>query len=149
MKLYTIGFTKKSAETFFNILKENNVKHLIDVRLNNSSQLAGFAKGINLKYFLKELCDIDYSHDVEFAPTNEMLSNYKKKNISWSEYEEQFSTMLNNRNLKDKISVKFTDGVDGICLLCSEYIAEKCHRRLVAEYIKDVLDEDCIQIIHL
>lgn len=149
MKLYTIGFTKKTAETFFNLLKKNNVKHLIDIRLNNASQLAAFSKGIDLNYFLNEICNIKYSHDIELAPTKEILSDYKDKKISWSEYETKFLELLDTRDMHNKILNKFPNGVDGICLLCSEPTAEKCHRRLAAEYIKNTFTNCDIEIIHL
>lgn len=149
MKLYTIGFTKKSAEEFFYILKKNNVKKILDIRLNNSSQLAGFTKGNDLNYFLKEICGIKYEHNVQLAPTKEILSDYKKKIISWKEYEYKFIELLNKRNLENKILSRYVDEIEGICLLCSESTAENCHRRLVAEYIKDNLHDHDIKIIHL
>lgn len=91
MKTYTIGFTKKNAETFFKFLKDAKIKKLIDVRINNVSQLAGFAKKDDLKYFLENLCDgAKYIHVPELAPTNEMLSSYKKGNITWNQYEKDF-----------------------------------------------------------
>ena len=149
MNLYTIGFTKKSAEEFFTILKQNNIKKVLDIRLNNSSQLAGFTKGNDLIYFLETICEIKYEHNVQLAPTKEILSDYKKKIISWNEYESQFIELLNKRNLENKILSKYVDGVEGICLLCSESTAENCHRRLVAEYIKNNLHDYDIEIIHL
>lgn len=149
MKLYTIGFTKKSAEEFFKILKKNDVTHLVDIRLNNSSQLAGFTKGRDLEYFLRELCQIKYTHDIELAPTKEILSNYKGKKISWNEYETQFLELLEQRNISKKLSTKFPDGIMGVCLLCSEPTAERCHRRLVAEYIQYSYSKYNIEIMHL
>jgi uncharacterized protein (DUF488 family) len=149
LNLYTIGFTKKTAETFFDLLKKNNVQHVLDVRLNNSSQLAGFTKGDNLNYFLKELCKIKYTHDIELAPTKEILSDYKNKKISWDEYEIQFLLLLNKRGMHNKILNKFPNGLNNVCLLCSEPTAEKCHRRLVAEYIKNNCRDFNIEIIHL
>ncbi|WP_017209973.1 DUF488 family protein [Clostridium beijerinckii] len=149
MKLYTIGFTKKSAEEFFNILKKNDIKKILDIRLNNSSQLAGFTKGNDLMYFLETICGIKYEHNIELAPTKEILSDYKNKKISWNEYENQFIDLINKRNLGNKILAKYVDEVDGICLLCSESTAENCHRRLVAEYIKNNLHHYDIEIVHL
>ncbi|MGG7153047.1 DUF488 family protein [Clostridium neonatale] len=149
MKLYTIGFTKKSAQQFFEILGRNKIQKVIDIRLNNSSQLAGFSKGTDLEFFLKKLCNIKYTHDIELAPTKEILSDYKKKKISWEEYEVKFISLLNKRNSNNNIGNKFYDEIDGVCLLCSEQLANNCHRRLVAEYLKEKLTDYNIEIIHL
>jgi Protein of unknown function, DUF488. len=149
MKLYTIGFTKKSAQEFFELLKKNNIKQLIDIRLNNSSQLAGFTKGNDLKYFLKTICNIGYDHDITLAPTQEILDGYKKKKISWDQYEQLFKNLLNTRNSIDNINLKTKKEYDYICLLCSELSPKNCHRRLVAEYIKEYNPDLSIEIIHL
>ena len=97
--LYTIGFTKKSAEKFFNLLRNNNVKQLVDVRISNSSQLAGFAKGSDLAFFAKEICHIHYTHIVDFAPTKELLDKWHKNEVSWMEYEKIYTKMLSERNI--------------------------------------------------
>lgn len=149
MKIYTIGFTQKSAEKFFGLLKENNIKTLLDVRLNNVSQLAGFAKGRDLEYFLKEILGATYIHDLEFAPTKEILDNYKKKIITWDDYEKQYNRLLDNRNVKQRVIKKYGNEFDGVCLLCSEVEASKCHRRLAAEYIQEVINDEDIEIVHL
>lgn len=143
-KLFTIGFTKKTAKDFFAILKRNNVNNVIDIRLNNSSQLAGFTKGKDLEYFLKEISGIAYTHMPEFAPTKEILDNYKKKRISWDEYEKQYLKLLLNRDLLEGLSENL---LNNACLLCSEPTSEKCHRRLLAEFIAKNLGN--IDIIHL
>ncbi len=144
MNLYTIGFTKKTAEDFFNLLTKNNVKRLIDIRLNNKSQLAGFAKGEDLKFFLNNIGQIEYKYMIEFAPTDSLLEGYRKKQISWEEYEKQYNKLLTERDvLKNKdISI-----FDNACLLCSEEKPDYCHRRLLAEYLRD-LNKD-IKIVHL
>lgn len=147
MRIYTIGFTKKSAEQFFCLLKKNNIKFFLDIRLNNSSQLSGFAKGSDLKFFLKNLLKIEYRHDIRFAPTKEILDGYKKKNITWNQYETEFLELMNSRNFKKIIADEYSDQLDGVCLLCSEPTAEKCHRRLVAEKIQSHFPN--IEIIHL
>lgn len=149
MNIYTIGFTKKTAEQFFALLEDNNVKLLYDVRLNNGSQLAGFTKGNDLKYFTKRILAISYEHNVEFSPTKEVLDHYKKGDISWQQYEEKFSELLQKRNMSKYIRENMEEKLDGICLLCSEAEPIQCHRRLVAEYIKQCLPEQEIQIIHL
>lgn len=148
MKIYTIGFTKKSAKDFFGILKKNNISRLIDIRLNNGSQLAGFSKGTDLKYFLKELCKIDYTYDTDLAPTKEILDDYKKHKITWSQYENRFNDLLTNRNITSNLSRYLTES-GAICLLCSESTPENCHRRLVAEYAEKHFPDLNIEIIHL
>ncbi|MBD5411662.1 MAG: DUF488 domain-containing protein [Treponema sp.] len=144
INLFTIGFAKKDAKTFFSLLKENGVKKLIDVRLNNVSQLAGFTKQDDLKYFLNELCDIDYYHFKQFAPTEDILKRYKKKEISWKQYEMEFNVLIAQRRIENEVPL---DLLNNSCLLCSEPTAEKCHRRLVAEYFCKFYPQ--INIIHL
>lgn len=144
MRLFTIGFTKKTAKGFFEILKNNKVKKLLDVRLNNSSQLAGFTKGTDLQFFLSEICGIEYEHDISLAPTKEILNWYKRKEISWLKYENLFIKLLMERRIDNKFKE-----LDGLCLLCSEASPENCHRRLVAEYIKENKPDLNIEIIHL
>jgi len=132
MKLFTIGFTKSSAERFFSRLKSANVRRLIDVRLNNVSQLAGFAKKDDLQYFAKAICNIDYRHMPELAPTQDILDKYKKRKGAWSEYAEKFLDLMAQR----KIENIDRSLIDRGCLLCSEDKPHFCHRRLVAEYLQ-------------
>ncbi len=144
MKIFTIGFTKKSAETFFTRLKNAGVKRLIDVRLKNVSQLAGFAKKDDLRYFSKAICNIDYLHLPELAPTADILDSYKKaKNGNWQLYERQFLDLMRSR----RIETTSREVLDGGCLLCSEEKPHHCHRRLVAEYLKEHWGD--VQIEHL
>jgi uncharacterized protein (DUF488 family) len=145
MNLYTIGFTQKSAQTFFTLLKQNRVNILIDIRLNNKSQLAGFTKQVDLAYFLRELCAIDYLHVPEFAPTSEILSDYKNKTINWIEYEIQFNRLMSDRKAETMLNVQI---LDNACFLCSEHQAEQCHRRLVVEYLASNLNQE-FNIKHL
>jgi uncharacterized protein (DUF488 family) len=134
MKIFTIGFTKKSAETFFTRLKEAGVKRLVDVRLNNVSQLAGFTKKDDLRYFTKAICHIDYVHLPELAPTADILDPYKKtKKGNWDLYERQFLDLMRARQIENTPR----EILDGGCLLCSEEKPHHCHRRLVAEYLKE------------
>ena len=142
---YTIGFTKKSAEQFFNLLRDNHVKPLIDVRISNGSQLAGFAKGKDLEFFLKEICHIPYKHVIDFAPTKELLDKWHKQEVSWTEYETIYTSILKERDILRKHGIK---QFDGSCFLCSEETPENCHRRLLVEYMKKHSTED-INIIHL
>lgn len=143
--VYTIGFTKKSAETFFNFLKSSNVKTLIDVRLNNVSQLAGFAKRDDLKFFLNELCGAEYIHSPELAPTKEILNSYKKGDMSWELYEDKFLNLMGQRNIERSIKPTL---LDHGCLLCSEHEPHLCHRRLVIEYLNKHSDLD-LKVKHL
>ena len=143
--VYTIGFTKKSAETFFNFIKESKVTTLLDVRLNNVSQLAGFAKKNDLKYFLKELCGTEYIHTPELAPTKEMLNSYKKGDTIWEKYEDQFLNLMSQRQIEK--TVKHTL-LDHGCLLCSEHEPHLCHRRLVVEYLNENSNFD-LKVKHL
>lgn len=145
MLIYTMGFTKKTAEQFFEKIKKNNIDIVIDVRLNNQSQLAGFTKGKDLVYFLKELCNCEYKHEIKFAPTKEILSSYKKGDIDWGEYEARFNKLLNERDVKEIFCNKYA-GYEKILLLCSEVTPKCCHRRLLAEKIAE---ERCIGIRHL
>ena len=134
MKIFTIGFTKKSAEQFFNRLKQPGLNRLVDARLNNMSQLAGFTKKNDLKFFLREICKIDYVHLLELAPTRDLLDSYKKSGGDWAVYEKQFLALIAARCIEDKVDRSL---IDGGCLLCSEATPEHCHRRLVAEYLRD------------
>ena len=147
MNIFTIGFTKKSAEEFFSILKENGVKKVIDIRLNNSSQLAGFTKGNDLEFFLSEILKISYEHNIKLAPTKEILSDYKNKKIEWNEYEKLFINLLKERNECNTLVEKHK--LDGVCFLCSEAEPNHCHRKLVVNHIKQVYPELDINIIHL
>lgn len=144
INLYTIGFTKKTAEEFFSLLKNNNITTLIDVRLNNVSQLAGFTKQEDLKFFLKEICGIKYKHIVDFSPTDFILKRYKDKHITWNQYEIEFKELIKTRRIEESIDIDF---LKDACLLCSEPTAEKCHRRLVAEYFREIYQN--LNIIHL
>lgn len=144
MRLFTIGFTQKSAKSFFNILRENRVERIIDIRLNNISQLAGFTKYDDLSFFLDSIANIGYLYMPILAPKAELLKKYKNKEITWNDYENEYLLTLKERNVLNIIDVK---SLQNACLLCSEPTPEKCHRRLLAEYIRDNLQG--IEIIHL
>ncbi len=145
-KIYTIGFTKRSAENFYTILKTSNVNVLLDVRLNNTSQLAGFSKYPDIEFFVKELTDIKYIHDVTFAPEPYTLKNYKKGNISWEDYVIQFEETMKIRDIVNYIRNNYDDDMF-YCLLCSEHTADKCHRRLVAEKFCEINND--MKIVNL
>ncbi len=144
MKIYTIGFTKKSASDFFELLMGSGAKRLIDVRLNNVSQLAGFAKKDDLEYLLNKICGIEYVHLPELAPTKEMLNDYRKEHHDWDTYQSQFLALIDERRI-EKLEMRET--VANGCLLCSEEKPEHCHRRLVAEYLQRHWGD--IEIVHL
>ena len=144
VKLFTIGFTNKSAEEFFNLLCNNKVSKIIDTRINNISQLAGFTKEIDLKYFAKKIGNIEYEHKIDYAPTKELLSRYRHKDITWKQYEKEYLSLLKTRNIKQKTNIA---DFNYNCFLCSEHLPDKCHRRILVEYFK-ALSSD-LQIIHL
>lgn len=137
MNINTIGFTQKSAEQFFTLLRNSESKLLIDVRINNVSQLAGFAKKNDLIFFLKELCGIEYIHMPELAPTDILLKKYKKGEISWEKYEDEFLNLISRRNIEKIVNLKL---LEQSCLLCSEHKPHFCHRRLIVEYLNRTTD---------
>jgi uncharacterized protein (DUF488 family) len=132
IELFTIGFTKKSAREFFTKLKEAGVRRLVDIRLNNTSQLSGFAKKDDLAYFLQEIDGIEYVHRPELAPTQDILDAFKKNKGDWSTYETQFLKLMTDRQVENTVPKEL---LDRSCLLCSEDEPDHCHRRLVAEYL--------------
>lgn len=134
MNIYTIGFTQKNAEKFFKFLRDYGVKTLVDVRLNNVSQLSGFAKKDDLKFFLRELCGAEYVHSPELAPTKNILNAYKKGEMPWNVYEDKFLNLMAQRNIEKSIKSEL---LDHGCLLCSEHEPHFCHRRLVVEYLNE------------
>ncbi len=144
MKVFTIGFTKKNAEQFFSRLKQPGLVRLVDARLNNVSQLAGFTKKDDLRFFLRQISNIDYLHMPELAPSQDILDDYKKNGGDWATYERKFLALMERRRVEDKVS---KDIINGGCLLCSEPTPEHCHRRLVAEYLKSRWGD--LDIVHL
>lgn len=132
MNLFTIGFTQKSAEAFFTAIKKSGAERIVDIRLNNTSQLAGFAKQDDLRYFLRQICGVDYRHEPRLAPTADILDDYKKKRIIWNEFERRFLDLIRQRQIEKTVSKEI---LSGGCLLCSEATPDQCHRRLVAEYL--------------
>lgn len=134
IQLFTMGFTQKSAEQFFDALIKSGVKTVIDTRLNNVSQLAGFTKKNDLKYFLKQVGGIDYVHILDLAPTKDILDEYKKNKGDWGVYEQKFLKLISERQIEKKVAPEL---LDHGCLLCSEAKPHNCHRRLVAEYLKN------------
>lgn len=144
IKLFTIGFTKKNAEKFFTLLIENRVKRVVDIRLNNTSQLAGFAKAEDLKYFLKAVAGIEYTYLPELAPTQEIMDDVKKNNLSREVFRENYISLITKRHV-ERMDIR--DLLDNSCLLCSEDKPDECHRKLAAEYLKKKWGN--VDIVHL
>ena len=134
MKLSTIGFTRKTARRFFELVRNSGAKRIVDVRLNTSSQLSGFAKKDDLAFFLAELCGVDYVHAPDMAPTTDMLKAYRQGLMDWPTYERRFLDLMRERRIEETTPKDLV--ADG-CLLCSEDQPHHCHRRLVAEYLRD------------
>lgn len=145
MEIYTIGFTQTTAERFFGRLSEARVERLLDVRLNNSSQLAGFAKAQDLPYFLRALVGATYAHEPLLAPTQELLDAFKKRKGDWEAYERSFLQLIERRQIERALSP--ADFTARTALLCSEATAEHCHRRLVCEYLAAHWGD--VQAVHL
>lgn len=134
MNIFTIGFTQKTAEQFFTRIKQPGLSRIVDTRLNNVSQLAGFTKKNDLKFFLREICRIEYVHLPLLAPTKDILDAYKKNGGDWATYERQFLQLMAVRRIESTVDKEL---ISGGCLLCSEPTHEHCHRRLVAEYLRE------------
>lgn len=144
-KIYTIGFAQTTAKDFFNQIKASKVKKLIDVRLNNVSQLAGYTKKNDLKFFLNEICNVEYVHTPELAPTKEILDPYKKGNGSWDVYKDNFLNLMEKRIVENIFDINF---FENSCLLCSEKEPHYCHRRLVVEYLNLKWDKK-LEVVHI
>jgi uncharacterized protein (DUF488 family) len=145
VEIYTIGFTQTTAEHFFSRLSGARIQRLLDVRLNNSSQLAGFAKARDLPYFLRELVGASYQHEPLLAPTQDLLDEYKKRKGDWASYERAFLALMTERHIADRLTA--ADFEVRTALLCSEATAERCHRRLVAEHLAE--HWPAVEIVHL
>ena len=144
MRLFTIGFTRKTAERFFGLLRRGGVRRVIDVRLQNESQLAGWAKKNDLPWLLRELAGIDYEHLRMLSPTKDLLDRRLKSKLPWPRYEREFLALLRQRKVEREIT---REQLADACLLCAEDAPDECHRRLVAEYLAERLGP--IEIVHL
>ncbi len=131
--LFTIGFAKKTASEFFRLLQDARVHRVVDVRVSNRSQMAGFTKAGDFEYFLSAVAGIGYEHRAELAPTKQLLDGYRKKEVTWPEYEDRFLALMRERRAEALVTA---EEMNGACLLCSEPTADRCHRRLVAEYLR-------------
>lgn len=145
MEIYTIGFTHTGAESFFGRLRRAGIQRLVDVRLKNTSQLAGFAKRDDLAFFLRELCSAEYRHEPLLAPTKDLLNAFKKGKGTWAAYAEGFQALMAERRIEERLDKQLFDAPT--VLMCSEAEAEHCHRRLVAEYLKEKWGD--IEVVHL
>lgn len=145
MEIYTIGFTQKTAEQFFEPLKTHAIRSLWDTRIHTGSQLAGFARSDHLPYFLKQLCNAEYMPQPLLAPTPELLEAYRKKQITWNEYEQAFLDLMSERQIEHRFQPEMLN--TATVLLCSEATPEHCHRRLVAEYLASHWSS--LKIVHL
>jgi uncharacterized protein (DUF488 family) len=144
MKIFTIGFTRKTAEQFFTLLDRPDLRRVLDIRLNNASQLAGFTKSADLQFFLRRILGKDYVHLPELAPSAEILKAYRDSNGDWNRYANDFNALVRERRIEDIVPA---DLLDGGCLLCSEPTPDRCHRRLVAEYLRAAWPD--VKITHL
>ncbi len=142
--LYTIGFTTKKASEFFGLLRDSGAAALVDTRLGNVSQLAGYTKRDDLRYFLRELCGMGFRHELRLAPTADALQAYRKGGISWETYAAQYLQLIRDRRVEEVLR---PEDFDGVVLLCSEATPERCHRRLAAEYLAAAWGD--LQIAHL
>ncbi len=145
MEIYTIGFTKKTAEAFFELLRQAQIRRLVDIRLNNTSQLAGFSKRDDLAYFLRAILGAEYWHEPLLTPTQEMLEEYRKQHGDWADYSRRFSALLRERHVETRLDPELF--AIPTALLCSEASAEHCHRRIAAEYLRDSWGD--VRITHL
>ncbi|MDC7683786.1 DUF488 domain-containing protein [Asticcacaulis sp. BYS171W] len=143
--LYTIGFTQTTAAHFFTRLKTAGVTKVIDIRLHNSSQLAGFAKSEDLAWFLKSLGGIDYAHHPLLAPTDDILKAFKKEKGDWGQFQSRFLNLMTERKVETRFKA---EDFDGACLLCSEATPHHCHRRLLSEYLNDKWGQT-LKVTHL
>lgn len=145
MRLYTIGFTQKSAERFFGLLAKHGIGRLIDIRLHPNGQLAGFAKQEDLAYFLRELVGCEYYHFDFLAPSEEILKEYRKDR-NWARFEQRYKRLMDERAMVQRLDPAFFSE-KSCCLLCSEHLPDKCHRRLLAERLAQEWPE--VEAVHL
>ena len=141
MKLFTIGYSKKSAEEFFDLLRANNVKRVVDIRRHNTNQLAGFTKKDDLAWFLSVIADIDYQHVLELAPSEDLMHAYRKEGLPFDEFSAQLRTQFDEREMPTKATF------DRAALLCSEADPSTCHRLIAAQYLAEKWSG--VEIIHL
>lgn len=135
MRIHTIGFTRKSAEEFFALLRDAGIRRLVDVRLSNTSQLAGFSKRDDLAFFLDEILGAAYEHRPELAPSRELLRAWRREDLPWERFVDRFRGLLVERGAA--VRLDRADFEPPTVLLCSEHEPDRCHRRLVVEHLAD------------
>jgi uncharacterized protein (DUF488 family) len=144
MSIFTIGFTGKSAETFFSILKESGAKRVVDIRINRTSQLAGFAKEQDMSYFLNKLSNMNYLINTDLAPTKDLLTKYRDKEISWEKYAQEYISLIHTRKIIESLGIGY---FENSVFMCSEREAEQCHRKLLTDLLLEQFPQG--EIIHL
>lgn len=144
MRLFTIGFTKKKTREFFGLLSDSGATALVDIRLRNRSQLAGFAKRDDLEFFLSEICDMHYRQELILTPTEQALRDYQHGAVSWEQYAAEYVRLLEGRQVEAVLSPA---DLNEAVLLCSEASPDRCHRRLAAEYLASAWGDT--GIVHL
>ena len=147
MYIYTIGFTKKTAKQFFERIRYYGIQILVDVRLKNTSQLTRFSHGDDIDYLLQEVCNCKYEHCINYAPTEEILTDWQRKYINWEEYTELYHSLMAERNSVHDFMTRYYGLYETVCLLCSEPTPEHCHRRLFAEMLHEQMPDT--EIIHI
>lgn len=140
MKVFTIGINNKSAEQFFRLLSDNKIIKIIDIRLNNTTQLCGFSKMNDLKFFLKRILNIEYEYISDFAPTKDIMVSYRE-NKDWNKFKTDYLKLLENRKVKESYQ---NYDFRNTCFLCSEDDADNCHRKILSEFL-----DNSAEIIHL
>ncbi len=155
IRLHTIGFAGKSAEQFFDALRRAGVQKLIDVRRSNNTLYCGFTRARDLPFFLTHLCGIAYVHEPDFAPSLELLKDYQKRieadrkdPQAWPEYVDRFLAEIAQRPICERFQ-GHAAGFSAVALLCTESKPDRCHRRLLAEHLKNNCGDCTIEIVHL
>lgn len=144
MEVYTAGFTKWLAEDFFEKLNALNINKLIDIRLRPNSQLSGFTREVNFSYFLKKLSHVEYEHQINLAPTKDLLNKRRKNNLSWQEFESEYLNLLT----EDILEYCFKEiSKQNILFLCSESEPQFCHRRVLTDKLLSLNSE--LKVTHL
>ncbi len=141
MEIATIGFTQSTAEHFFERLRAAGVRRVLDVRIHNTSQLAGFAKAGDLAYFARVIAGASYEHDTRLAPTAEMVSTYRAGRQPWEWFEAQFGDLMKARDIPTILDRRPFEERKTV-LVCSEPGPERCHRRLVAELLQEAWEAE-------
>ncbi len=144
MKVFTIGFSRKNTEQFFTRLREPGLLRVVDIRLYNKGPSAGFTNRNDLPFLLRQVNQMDYVHRLDMAPNEALMDDQRTNGVDYLKYKKEFRELLTDRRIETNVPKEL---IDGGCLLCSEPSAEFCHRRLVAEYLKEKWGD--LEIIHL